>query len=256
MNPEKYIYYRDLIRVLVSKELKLRYKNTILGYAWSVLHPLAFALVYFFVFKIVMRIQMENYALFIITGLFPWQWFNNSVNASNFFFLGNSSLIKKVKFPRSFLVLTGVLNDLIHFVATIPVIVIFMLMYRKYPSGQWFYQLPLLVLVQFGFTYGVSLFVATCNLFFRDLERITNIFTMLWFFLTPIIFPIEMIPERYRWFLIFNPMASLIASWRKVFLEGTLPWDLLTAASCFTVLAFIFGSRVYKKLEWRFAEIV
>ncbi len=256
MNPEKYIYYRDLIRVLVSKELKLRYKSTILGYAWSVLHPLAFALVYFFVFKIVMRIQMENYALFIITGLFPWQWFNNSVNASNLFFLGNSSLIKKVKFPRSFLVLTGVLNDLIHFVATIPVIVIFMLIYRKYPSAQWFYQLPLLVLVQFGFTYSVSLFLATCNLFFRDLERITNIFTMLWFFLTPIIFPIEMIPERFRWFLIFNPMASLIDCWRKVLLEGTLPWDHLTAILCFTVLAFIVGSHVYKKLEWRFAEIV
>lgn len=250
-------YYRDLIQVLVMKELRLRYKSTVVGYAWSVLNPLAFALVYFCLFKIVMRIPMENYTLFLICGLFPWQWFANSLNGSNSFFLGNSSLIKKVKFPRMFLVLSGVLNDLIHFLATIPVIILFMVWYHKYPSISWIYQIPLLILIQFAFTYGLALAIATCNLFFRDLERLTTILTTLWFFLTPILFAMSMIPEWFRPIALYgNPMALIILAWHSVFLEGVLPFKFCAAAMAYAVLAYALGHHVFKHMEWRFAEIV
>jgi lipopolysaccharide transport system permease protein len=251
-----YEYYRDLVAVLVAKEFKVRYKSTFFGYAWSVLHPLAFAGVFYIMFKIIVRIKMDDYVLFLICGLFPWQWFQNSVNASNFSFLNNASLIKKVKFPRAFLALAGVLNDTIHFVISIPVIAIFMVCYGKYPSLSWLWQIPVLAAITFTFTYGASLLVATCNLFFRDLERLTIILTMLWFYLTPILYPVEMIPPKYVWALYANPMTPVIVCWRKIFLEGVLPFDFCLAGACMAGLVYIAGRNVYTALQWRFAEIV
>src|SRR4030043_1369754 len=173
----------DLITVLTQKEMKVRYKSTFFGYLWSVAYPLAFALVFFIAFKVIMRIQIENYALFLIAGLFPWQWFSNSVNASPTVFLGNASIIKKVNFPRNTLPFMTVLQDMIHFILSIPVIVLFLFLYQKSPSLSWIYGIPLLLVIQFFLTYGVSLVVSSINLFFRDLERLTSIFMMLLFYL-------------------------------------------------------------------------
>ena len=256
MRPGQVTYYRDLIWVLVAKELKLRYHSTAFGYLWSVLNPLAFATIYFFLCKLVMRIQVEHYVLFLITGLFPWQWFSNSATASNYFFLDNRSLIKKIRFPRHFLVVAGVLNDMIHFVISVPVIVVFMLYYHIYPSAAWIVLLPLLVIVQFLFTTGVALTLASCNLFFRDLERMTLVFVMLWFFLTPVLFKVEMIPERFQWTVYANPMAPIIICWREMFLHGTAPLALLATACGWAALAFAAGWWIYRSLQWRFAEIV
>jgi len=260
---------RDLIAVLLAKEFKVRYKNTFLGYAWSLVHPLLFAGVFVLVFSKLMR-DVGNirvpYAIFLITALFPWQWFTNSVNASNFFFLGNASLIKKVKFPRVTLVFTAVLSDLIHFMISIPVIAAFMVYYHVWPktgldpvnlpSVHWLWQLPILVLVQFMLTHGMATIVATANLFFRDLERLTSILMLLWFYLTPVIYPTTLWGEENQWALYVNPMASLIESWRAVFLYGEMPWLLLGTAAAFAVAVFLAGVLLYRKLEWRFAEIV
>lgn len=254
--PPRLRYYRDLIAVLVAKELKLRYQVTLLGYAWSVLHPLALALVFFVVLNTIMGVRVADYPIFLICGLFPWQWFQNSVTAANHFFLGNATLIKKVRFPRAFLVLAAVLNDLIHFAASIPVIVLFMLYYGKTPSVAWLYQAPLLIVIQFGFTAGLSLLVATANLFFRDLERLTAILTTLWFYVTPVLFSADMIPASLRWIVAVNPMGGLIECWRSVLLKGVLPPDLCAAAAAYAVAAWGVGYLVYRRCEWRFAEVV
>ena len=268
MKAEKLRHYRDLILVLLAKEFKVRYKSTFLGYAWSVVHPLLFAAVFFLVYSVFMRIRTkEPYVLFLITALFPWQWFSNSVNASNFFFISNSTLIKKIRFPREFLVYAGVLGDSIHFVISIPVIVLFMVYYHFFPpagyapvglpSVQWLWQVPLLVVVQFLIAQGLALAVATSNLFFRDLERLTGIFIMLWFYLTPVIYPPEYLEEAGNsWALYANPMASLIVCWRDVFLHGTLHPAMLAVAAVFGVVVFLVGYGVYRSLEWRFAELV
>ncbi|HUW58109.1 MAG TPA: ABC transporter permease, partial [Planctomycetota bacterium] len=204
------------------------------------------------------RVETEApYVLFLITALFPWQWFANSVNAANFFFLANSSLIKKVRFPREFLVFAGVLNDLVHFVISIPVIVVFLLWFGYRPSVHWVWQVPVLVAVQFFITQGLALIVATSNLFFRDLERLTGIFMLLWFYLTPVIYPRGLLVEKgCTWMLYANPMASLIVCWREVFLNGTLPPLMLGAAAGFGLVTFLVGRALYRSLEWRFAEIV
>jgi lipopolysaccharide transport system permease protein len=246
----------DLIIVLTQKEMKVRYKSSVLGYLWSIAHPLAFAFVFFIAFKIVMRIAMENYTLFLIAGLFPWQWFSNSVNVSPMVFLGNASIIKKVNFPRDIIPFTIVLQDMIHFILSIPVIVLFLFIYQKSPFLSWLYGIPLLIMIQFLMTLGVSLMVSSINLFFRDLERLTSILTTLFFYFTPIIYPETMIPETYKPLINLNPLAPLVISWRSLFLKGTLDSFYLFISFLYAILIFAIGYQVYRKLSWRFAEIL
>lgn len=236
--------------------MKVKYKSSFLGYLWSIGHPLAFAFVFFVAFKVVMRIQMEDYALFLIAGLFPWQWFANSINVSSTVFFGNTSLIKKINFPRSIIPLTTVLQDMVHFLLSIPVIVLFMFIYHKSPDPSWFYGIPILLLIQFLLTFGVSLMIASINLFFRDLERLTVIFTTLLFFFTPIIYSEAMIPDEYKHLIGFNPMAPLMISWRNLFLHGQLESTLLITSFAYSIFAMMAGYLIYKKLSWRFAEVV
>jgi len=249
-------HYIDLITVLTQKEIKVRYKSNVFGYLWSIGHPLAFAFVFFIAFKVVMKIQMEDYALFLIAGLFPWQWFSNSVNASPMVFLVNASIIKKVNFPRNILPFTTVLQDMIHFVLSIPVILLFMFVYHKSLSFSWLYGIPILLGTQFLMTYGFSLIVSSTNLFFRDLERLTGIFTTLLFYFTPIIYPETMIPEKYKPLINLNPLAPLMISWRTLFLNGQLEPAALMVSFAYSIFAFILGYLVYKKLSWKFAEVL
>lgn len=249
-------HYIDLITVLTQKDLKVRYKSSILGYLWSIGHPLAFAFVFFIAFKVVMKIQIEGYALFLITGLFPWQWFANSVNFSPTVFLSNAQIIKKVNFPKNILPFTTVFQDMIHFILSIPVIILFMFIYHKSPNFSWLYGIPLLLGMQFLMTYGISLMVSSINLFFRDLERLTVIFTTLLFYFTPIIYPETMIPEKYKSLVNFNPLAPLMVSWRNLFLNGTLEPASLMVSLAYSIFAFMFGYMVYRKLSWKFAEVL
>jgi lipopolysaccharide transport system permease protein len=249
-------HYIDLIIVLTQKEMKVRYRNSFLGYVWSILNPLAFAFIFFVIFRVVMRIQMENYTLFLIAGLFPWQWFSNSVNMSPRVFLGNASIIKKVNFPRNLTLLAVVLQDMIHFVLAIPVIVFFMFIYQEHPSFSWFYGIPILLGIQLFMTYGITLVISSLNLFFRDLERLTSIFIMFLFYVTPIIYPETMIPAKYRYLIDLNPVAPLMISWRNLFLEGTLKVELLAVSLAYSMAAYMVGYFIYKKLSWKFAEVL
>jgi len=249
-------HYIDLIIVLTQKELKIRYKNSFFGYLWSIGHPLAFGFVFFVAFKVVMRVEVEDYALFLIAGLFPWQWFSNSVSAAPLLFLANTSVIKKVNFPRNLIPFTQVLQEMIHFVLTIPVILLFLFIYHKSPSFSWLYGIPILLVMQFLITYGISLLVSSANLFFRDLERLSIIFTTLLFYFTPIIYPEEMIPREYRPLINLNPLSALMLSWRNLFLSGTLELSYLTISLGYAMLSFVVGYLVYKKLSWKFAEVL
>ncbi|MFQ5442503.1 MAG: ABC transporter permease [Thermodesulfobacteriota bacterium] len=249
-------YIFDLILVLTQKEMKVRYKNNVLGYLWSIINPLAFALVFFIAFKVVMRVRMENYTLFLITGLFPWQWLSNSINSSPKCFISNAPIIKKVNFPRSAVILASVLQDTIHFLLAIPVIILFMFIYHKVPSLKWLYGIPILLVVQFLFAYGISLVLASANLFFRDLERLTGILVFFVFYLTPIIYPAKMVPDDYKFLLNLNPVAPLIMSWRDLFIRGVVNPESIMISFLYGAALFMFGHLVYSRLSWKFAEVL
>ncbi len=249
-------YLKDLVFVLTQKEIKLRYKSSWLGYVWSVANPLAFAGLYFVAFRVFMRVEIPNYPLFLIAGLFPWQWLANSINLSPTIFLHNSTLLKKVRFPRNILVATTVLNDAFHFVLSIPVILVFLLFYGFIPSWLWLIGIPLLVLAEFTLVYGLALALASLNLFFRDLERLTVLLVTFLFFLTPIVYSASMIPAGYERLIYLNPVAPLFLSWQELFLSGSLNWPLIAASYVYALMSLGLGSLIYGKLSWKFAEVV
>ncbi|MEK7548580.1 MAG: ABC transporter permease [Patescibacteria group bacterium] len=256
MNSRQNQYQKDLIVALVRKEVKVRYKNSFLGYLWSILLPLSQALVFYVAFKFIVRIQIENYVLFLVAGLFPWQWFVNSVQSSATAFLGNATLIKKTVFPREFIIYANVLNDLVHFLLSLPVILIFLLAYHQGLHLTTLLILPILLIIQFFLTTGVALIVSTVNVFFRDLERLVVIMISVLFYLTPIVFAESMIPPKLNFLLFANPLAGLISSYRQLFLYGTVNWSYLALAAGYAIIFFIIGRNVFKKLQWRFAEVL
>ncbi len=249
-------HLRDLFLVLTAKELKARYKSSWLGYAWSVANPLAFALLYCMVFGLVLRVDIPRYPLFLIAGLFPWHWLAHSVSAAPTIFLANATLVKKVRFPRHVLVAATVLTDGLHLLLSVPVILGFGLAYGALPSWTWLLGLPLLLAVQFLLVYGAALALASVNLFFRDLDRLTTLFVTFLFFLTPIAYSSAMIPERYRDLVYLNPVAPLMLSWQGLLLHGRLEWTLATLSGVYGLAACGLGVLVYRKLAPRFAEVL
>lgn len=256
MRKDSLIYYRDLVIALTQKELKVRYKRSFFGYLWSIANPLALALVFFVAFKIFMKIPIENYTLFLIAGLFPWQWFSNSVNTSAMVFVANSSLIKKVNFRREVLVIAAVLNDMLHFVLSIPIIVIFIFFYGLKPSWLWVIGIPLLLIIQFIITFGVSIAISSINLFFRDIERVVFILTTLMFYVTPIIYSEAMVPSAYKRLILLNPLSLLMVSWRNLFMYGTLEFKDTAMAFMYSLFVAAAGYYIFRKLKWRFAEVL
>jgi len=254
--PRKITYYMDLILVLTAKEIKVKYKSSFLGYLWSLLHPLSMAVVFYFAFKFVMKIPVENFTLFLISGLFPWQWFSNSVASSASSLLANSSLIKKVNFPRYFIPLSLVLNDAFHFVVSLPVIIGFVLFYHVPITPSWIYGVPLLMITQFLITYGLSLMVSSINLFFRDMERLIMIGLNILFYLTPIIYDVSLVPEQFRNYFLFNPLFGVIEGWHNLFLKGFVDWKLYGISLIQSLAIFFIGFLVFKRLSWRFAEVL
>ena len=250
------VYYRDLILVLLAKEFKVRYKSTFMGYAWSLMHPLVLALIFFMLFSVIMRFEVRAYALYLIAGLFPWQWIANTASTANGYFLGNSSLIKKVRFHRATLVLAGVLNESLHFVISIPVIVGCMAWYGVAPRWDWLWALPALVAVQLAMTFGLGLLIATSNLFFRDLERLVTLAMHLLFYATPIVYPVDRVPAEYSWLMVVNPFASIVICWHGVFYEGPVSLGYLGIAAGWSLAWLALGFWVYRRNVWRFAEIV
>ena len=246
----------DIILVLIQKDLKVRYKSTFLGYLWSVGHPLAFALVFFVAFRIVMKVEVEDYILFLISGLFPWQWFSNSMQAAPNVFLSNASIIKKTSFPRDMLPFALVLQDMVQYMLSIPVVVLFLFFYGKHPYISWLYGLPLLLATQFVLTYALCLIISSLNLFFRDLERLTSIALTLVFYFTPIIYPETMVPERFRDLLALNPLAPLMVSWRQLFMHGGLEVFYIFVSLGYAFVFLGLSYLIYRRLSWRFAEVL
>jgi len=249
-------YYRDLVVILLQKEFTVRYKNTVLGYVWSVLNPLLFAMVYWFVFKVVLKIPIMHYTLFLVSGIFFWQAFSNSLCSSSTAFIANAGLIKKLWFPRECLVLAGVLNDLMHFVLSIPIILLMMFHYHVALSMSWVWALPLLLVTQLLITYGFALMIATGNIFLRDLARLIPIIVMIWLYLTPIFYQESMIPKQFQWINFVNPMTGIAINWRHLFMGMPINPLLFLDSTLWAFVVFMLGYWIYRSFNWKFAENV
>jgi len=247
----------ELLYVLVRKELKARYKNRFLGYVWALANPFAFAFVYWIAFKFIMRLDIENYSLFLITGMFPWVWMSVGIAGATRSFVINASLIRKVRLPRAILPLGNVAQEMVHFGFALPVIMAFLWFAGEIrPMASWLWQIPLLLAVQVAFVYPLALAFAVANAYVRDIEYLVGICFSLLFFATPMVYPIAIVPEAYRRWFELNPLHALMQSWRSVFLQGTLEPGLLAYALAFAAVAGVIAWALYRKLAPRIGELV
>ncbi|MBM3189172.1 MAG: ABC transporter permease [Chloroflexi bacterium] len=265
--------YRELIGNLVARDLKVRYKHSVLGFVWSLLNPLLLMTVFTVVFTVMIpNYQVPGFPVFILCALLPWNFFNTSVMGAVQSISGNGHLIKKVYFPREILTIASVLANFCNFLLSLPVLIFFVVLFRI-PLTVWLLYLPLIMLVHVVFTLGVALVLATANVFYRDTTVIMEVVMQAWFFLTPIFYPIDLLPEWghplgiaipvRRLTYILNPMASIIASYRSVvygFTNGAPPappapdFLLRTALTC--AICFLIGYAVFTHYSARFAEEV
>ncbi len=243
--------YRELIWNLVVRNLKIRYKGSFLGFFWTLVNPL-FMMAIYLVFIKLMRFEMNLAALLV--GLIPWQFFVMCLSDSVESITGNANLVKKTPFPRFLLPLSIVLANLVNFLLSLVVLFLFLLI-LQYPITFSFLWLPLIIGIQFFLCLGLSLFVACTHVYFKDTQHILSVGLLAWFFLTPIIYPLSIIPENYlKWFL-FNPMASIVGLYRQALL-GISSVSILSLTLCLlTTVVFCFvGLSLFRKYEPDFAD--
>ena len=254
--PEKWIWYKDLILVLLHKELVTRYKGSALGFLWSLMNPLAQAGIFYIVFNVYMRFAIPNYLIVLLAALFPWQWFSNSIICSPNTYVLNPTLVKKVAFPRQTIPLVTNLQDMVHFCMALPVFVVFKLSYGLYPAWSWLWGIPLLMILSLATIYGASLFLGSINLFFKDLGNLTSILVNILFYGTPILYTLEQVPEKYHIIIKCNPLAPILISWRTLLYDNTFLPDYLLLAAFYASVILALGAWVYSKLNKRFAEVM
>jgi lipopolysaccharide transport system permease protein len=247
---------RDLLWLLTKKEITLKYKRTILGILWSLFNPIILSIVLFIAFTIFLRIQMENYTFFLLSAIFPWNWFSASATMASGTLIGNAQLIKKVRFPRYFLVIAMVLSQLVNFLFSIPVIIGFTYFYGKAPGIAWLIGIPILIVLQFMTTTGISLILSMLNAYFRDMEYIIGVFLTLLFWMTPIVYPLDIVPEPYRIYLTINPLTYLITCWRGIFISNTIDWVSLRISGITSLVFFLLGVFVFRALGRRLDEVI
>ena len=259
--------YRGLLRNLVVSELKVRYKNSALGFVWSLLNPLGMMVVFTVVFGVLWpNNYIEKYPLFLLCGLLPWNYLAASINSSTNSIVANSNLVKKVYFPREVLPISSVLAQLINFLLAFIVLFAVLLIFRSNLSP-WLPLLPAVILIQTVFTLGVALVLSTLNVFYRDTAIILEVVMLAWFFLTPIFYSVEMLPATYdlmgltldvpRIYYIVNPMASLVNMYRDMLYYGyrtDIDFFMRTTATAFVVLGF--GFWFFMRYSGRFGEEV
>jgi ABC-type polysaccharide/polyol phosphate export permease len=264
---QELLRYRELVRNLVVSELKARYKNSVLGFVWSLLNPLAMMLVFTVVFGVLWPHQpMDNYPIFLLCGLLPWNYFAASVTSSITSVVGNGNLIKKVYFPREVLPMAAVLAQLVNFLLALLVLFAVVLVFRVNFSP-WLWTLPLIILIQTCFTLGIGFILSTLHVFYRDTLMVMDVVMLAWFFLTPIFYSVEQLPATYTLFgveldvrrllYILNPMASIINVYRDLLYNGyrTDP-DFLVRTAATALLTLLLGYWFFVRYANRFGEEV
>lgn len=250
------IQYRQMIKSLVLSDLRTRYKGSVLGFLWTFLNPLLMLAVYTVVFSTIMRFNMDHYTVYMFIGLLPWMNFSSSILSSTTVIIRNSNLVKKIYFPLEVLPLSTVFGGLINYLFGLIIMLAAIYISGMTLTGYVLY-FPIILFLQFIFTFGLTLLFSSLNVFFRDLEHILGALVMAWFYFTPIIYPSTMIPEKYRFIFNINPMKPIIDSLQDIFYYQRNPEIMsLLLAFAYSTLLLICSWFIFRKLSKRFAEEV
>lgn len=250
--------YFELLSELTKREIKQRYKQSVLGYAWVILNPFFQMLVMAFVFSYIMRIPPLGvpYSIFLYAGLLPWTLFTNSISSATNSLVGNAGLLTKIYFPREIFVASTIIAKVVDFLLSSTIFIAFMIFFHINVTWNVFWFIPIF-LIQMLFTYSLSLFFAAANLFYRDIQYIINLILLVWMYLTPVIYPTELFPAQYRWIFQLNPMAVIINAYRQVILGAGPPnFTSLSIALILSLILYLVSIKIFKKLEGVFADVV
>jgi len=252
--------HRELIASLTRRDIRSRYKQSVLGVAWALLQPLAMMIVYTVVFSHIARIPTGGipYPVFTYIALLPWTFFQTGLTTGTECLVGNFNLITKIYFPREVFPIAAVLGKSVDLALGLLVLVPLLVVYRDYVHITWRVALvaPLL-LIQISLLLGLTFILSSWNLFYRDIRHAMPLVAQVWMFMTPIIYGLDMVPKRFLPIYMLNPMACVMDSFRRVVLLGTLPnWSYLGIAAVVSAATLIVGYRNFKRLEPAFAETV
>lgn len=248
--------YREFLKSNVKKEIRGKYKGSFLGVVWSFLNPLLSVVVYAIIFPYIMRMEMDNYLIYLITGIIPWTFFTMSVNSGMISILVNANIIKKVYFPRIILPISSVASALVNFLISLVIVAVFILF-----SGIGFsinlLFLPLVVLIQFVLQLGIIFILSAIDLYARDIESIMLFIMNMLFYATPILYTPNIFPDKIKWVIDINPFAHLINAYRDIFYYKTMPdFMSLGIVALVSIIIFWIGYVVFEKLQKGFAEEV
>ncbi len=251
--------HRELLWLLTLREIKVRYKQSVLGVAWAVLQPLSLMVVFTVFFSWFARIESDGipYPLFSYAALLPWMFFSTSLSSSIPSLIANSHIITKIYFPREVIPLAAVLAAFLDFLIAAAAFVLLLIVYRVPPTWNLLYLIPI-VAIQILFTVGVSLLLSAFTVLYRDVRHTLPLVIQIWMFVTPILYPASVVPQRWRaWYFSLNPMAAIIDGYRRTILQQQSPQlsYLLLAASVSCLLVWL-GYKYFKHLEREFADIV
>ena len=250
--------YRELLYFLIWRDIKVRYKQTVLGAAWAIIQPLFTMVVFSLFFGKLAKMPSDGipYPIFSYAALVPWGFFANGLGKASNSLVGSSNLIKKVYFPRLSIPIASVLSGIVDFMLSFIILIGMMLYYGMSPTTNVIW-LPFLLMLSFITSLGVSLWLSTMNVQFRDVQYIIPFLTQLWLFATPIAYPSSLLPEPWRTIYGINPMVGVVEGFRWALLgTRTAPGPIIIVSTLVAILLIVSGAFYFRRMERMFADVV
>ncbi len=265
---------RELLFNLTRKEVKVKYKNSVLGFFWSLIYPLIMLMVFYVAFGVIFKVRgegMNYYAFFLMCGILPWNFFSQSLTMAASSIVRDGALVKKIYFPREVLPLSQIGSNSFNFVLQVLVLVAFMIFFRI-PLSYWIFAFPLVLFLEVVFIAGLSLFLSALNVYFRDVQYFTELLLIAWFWMTPIVYPFTFITQRLPiWgqkLYLMNPMAHIILLYQYILYNPRvnaqaafqdvelISWKSVTAVAVGSLILLMLSYLYFIRQEGRFAEFI
>ena len=255
--------YRELIWSFIKRDVLTRYRGSFLGVLWSFLNPLFLLFLYTFVFSIILGIRFPGstattgYSLYLFCGLVPWMTFSETIGRSPELILSNVNLVKKTVFPLEILAIMATFTGIIHGLFGLLILIIAAILTQGQPIHMTILMLPLVMIPQILFTLGLSWLLSSLGVFIRDTAQVIRIVLTGWMFVTPIVYPLEKIPEAYRGYMLLNPLSVIVEGYRALILKGSLPdWGGLLWTTVLGLFMTVIGYYWFVRTKKAFADVI
>lgn len=249
--------YRGLFLALVIRDIKVRYKQTVLGAAWAIIQPITAMIIFTIIFGKLAKIPSEGfpYPVFVYAGLLPWTFFANGLTSSGNSLVGSSNLVNKVYFPRLVIPASSVGSGIVDFFISSIILLILMAWYGVGWSSNML-VIPILMVGVLTTVLGIGMILSALTISYRDFRYVIPFMVQIWMYLTPVVYPLNFIPERWQWLLLMNPMSGYIDGFRSAYLGKPFQVEMIAVSMVLSIFLFVVGIYYFKKVEQRFADII